>query len=287
MRAVLLSYSVPPWLFSLAPTLWAEKPDPWQSHCLPMEPKELQARSRPIAPEPKASPSQPQQKRSTRSKTRAIKNGRPKSEPTGGPSKTITQNPSRPVTQSQGHRQPPNCSPEADHPHGSRSMFFFSCSFEHGKEECPLKVHTCEPFRGENCFQNNLNTFCHGHFLDTGGSMELSRKKKSNTGPSKTIKNHVFQIWRCWTLRCVLQVVTIRINHTLQAMPTTVPATTLSHFVVKFSAHPPEAPARCRNFRMLATVPHVSRLSLHPQEGLQRAKKELTTTPSFWTVLTS
>ena len=47
------------------------------------------------------------------------------------------------IAQSQGHRQPPNCSSEADHSHDRRPMFFISCSFEHGREDCPLRVYTC------------------------------------------------------------------------------------------------------------------------------------------------
>ena len=66
---------------------------------------------------------------------------------------TITQNPSRPESHEKRsntiktvffHKPGPigapspatkNCSPEADHSHGCKSMFFISCSFEHGRAE--------------------------------------------------------------------------------------------------------------------------------------------------------
>ena len=113
------------------------------SHCHPLGPKELHARSRPIAEpslselEPKANPSHSHQNRSN-----TVKHDQ-----TRGPSKTIKHNQKRPNKcffsplwpQSQGHPPAPNCFPVG-------SMFFISCSFEHGREDFPLRVHTCGTF---------------------------------------------------------------------------------------------------------------------------------------------
>ena len=105
MRVVLISCSVPSWLFSLAPTLWAvEKPDPWES-CRLLEP--LPARGARRAPGQKPTHSKPSKselepKASTSlTPSKTIKNDHPKSEPTRGAPKTITQNPSRP----EGHKK--------------------------------------------------------------------------------------------------------------------------------------------------------------------------------------
>ena len=45
--------------------------------------------------------------------------------------------------QSQGHPQPPNCFPEADHSHDCRSVFFIS-RFEHGRDDCPTESVECQ-----------------------------------------------------------------------------------------------------------------------------------------------
>ena len=108
------------------------------SPCQPMGPKELQARSRPTVNPPEVNSSQkrahpnPTKNNQTRPKTKGIKNDLKMLFPT--------------LAQSQDHRQPPNCSPEADHSSGCRSMFFISCNFEYGREDCPLRVHTDEFF---------------------------------------------------------------------------------------------------------------------------------------------
>ena len=95
--------------------------------------------------EPKANPSQPHQKRSVNEDhqnpsrlKRAINNDQ----------KVLFFT----LAQSKDHRQPPNCSPEADHLQGCRSMFFISCRFEHGREDCLLRVHICGPFTDEFVF---------------------------------------------------------------------------------------------------------------------------------------
>ena len=123
MRVVLISCSVPSWLFSLAPTLWAvEKPDPWES-CRLLEP--LPARGARRAPGQKPTHSKPSKselepKASTSlTPSKTIKNDHPKSEPTRGPLKKRSKTCFSPLAQSQSHRQPPNCSYEADHSHGS------------------------------------------------------------------------------------------------------------------------------------------------------------------------
>ena len=68
-------------------------------------------------------------------------------------SKTIKKVPFLTMAQSQGHLQPPNCSPEANHSHDRRSWFSsVAGSSEHGRDDCPLRVHTCGPFRDEDKF---------------------------------------------------------------------------------------------------------------------------------------
>ena len=59
---------------------------------------------------------------------------------------------------------PPICSPEADNSHGCRLMVFISCRFEHDREDCPLRVHTCGPFSDEFFFFSKIEKpfFCHG-----------------------------------------------------------------------------------------------------------------------------
>ena len=110
MRAVLVNCSVPFWQFSLAPSLWAvEQPDPWQS-CRLLEPLPAHGAQRAAGQKPTHnSQSAPEQKASP---STTIKDDQKMLFPT--------------MAQSQGDRQPPNCSLEADHPHDCRSFFFFS-----------------------------------------------------------------------------------------------------------------------------------------------------------------
>ena len=125
------------------------------------------------------------------------------------------------LAQSQGHRQPPNCSPEADHSHGCRSKFFISCSFEQGREDCPLRVHTRSPFPDGKCsnsfFQKKQNKKTNQVVTsiswDSGGGSWGCPKLVA----PKKIKNHVVQISRFCTLRRALYVVD-RVTQVLPAM---------------------------------------------------------------------
>ena len=59
----------------------------------------------------------------------------------------------------------------------------FSCSFEHGREDCSLKVHTCGPVPDD--FTTRNESFCcHEHFLDDRASLWGCPGRK--TTPSKT-----------------------------------------------------------------------------------------------------
>ena len=193
LGVVLISCSVPSWLFSLAPVLWAvEKPDPWQS-CRLLEPLSAHGaqrapgqKRRPIAHPLKVNSSQKRahQKRQgtiqhdrKQERSETFKNDHPKSEPTTGPSTTIRESAFLlHLAQSQGHRQPPNCSPEADHSHGCRSMCFLSCSFEHGREDCTLRAQLTKHF-----FPTRVkHIFCHDRFFaHRRRSMGLSRDGKT------------------------------------------------------------------------------------------------------------
>ena len=113
-RDVAINCSVPSRLCSLAPTIWAstsptlDRAVASSSHCQPVGPKELRARSRPL---PKCSQKRAKirndshQKRSPRipPDRRAINNDQTRSKP-------IKQSALFPtLAQSHHHRQPPNC----------------------------------------------------------------------------------------------------------------------------------------------------------------------------------
>ena len=121
VRVVLISYSVPSWLFTLAP----EKLDPRQS-CGGGERRGRNLHG------PKSGSDDFPKKHFCHEHFL---------DPGGGPWGAFPI-----LAQSQGHRQPPNCSSEAGHSHGFRSLFFLSCSVEHGTGDCPLRVHTCGQF---------------------------------------------------------------------------------------------------------------------------------------------
>ena len=76
--------------------------------------------------EPKASPSKTTRNDSTRPKTSTVRNVQKRSPQIRADRRAINNEQRKcfplPLAQSQGHRQPPNCSPEADHSHGCRPM---------------------------------------------------------------------------------------------------------------------------------------------------------------------
>ena len=148
------------------------------SHCQPVGPKNSGPESDPWLTLPKC----------TRAESEPIKNNQKR-----GPSKTIKNDKNTflfpTLAQSQGHLLPPNCSPEADHTRDCRSMFFISCSLEHGRDDCPLGVHTCGPFPDENKFKTKWNNKCHEPFLDT----EVCQKETCR-GSSTDIHCAVFAV---------------------------------------------------------------------------------------------
>ena len=121
----------------------------------------------------------------TRPKTRAIKNDQKRS----------NKRSSLPRSNSQGHPQPPNCSPEADHSHGCRSLFFNSCIFEHGRDDCPQSAHMrLTPLTIAFFFCKSV--FGHGHFLGRQRwSLGLSGKESEATKnwTKKQSKTKVFE----------------------------------------------------------------------------------------------
>ena len=145
---------------ALPPTICAvEQSDPRRS-CRFLEPlppmgsKELQVGCRPTADPPRMHSSQKRadskndqnQTKTDQQLSKPIKTDHQKADPTREPSKMIKHDQTSAfptLAQPQCHRQPPNCSPESDHSHDCRSMFFISCSMEHGRDDCPLRVHTC------------------------------------------------------------------------------------------------------------------------------------------------
>ena len=83
----------------------------------------------------------------------------------------------------------------ADHSHGCRSLFFISYSSEHGREDCPLRVHTCGPFIPSLFLDKMKNIFCHEHFWRhqrRSMGMTRERKKPSKIVPPTTVKKTCF-----------------------------------------------------------------------------------------------
>ena len=122
------------------------------SHCQLIGPKELQARSRPIANPPKVNSSQERAHPNTiKKRSNTIKNDQisafPYPGPIAGPS---------PATK---------LLPEDDQSHGCRSTFSVSCGFEHGREDCRVRVHTCSPVKElgaelhSSCMSNSAHLF--------------------------------------------------------------------------------------------------------------------------------
>ena len=117
------------------------------SHCQPVTPKALRARSRPIA-DPSEVHSSPQETHQKRSNT--VKNDQKRSPTNQSRPKDHQKRSNKKVKQVvfrtwATHRaiaKPLNCSPEADHSHGCRSMFSI-------RDDCPQRAHTCGPFPDE------------------------------------------------------------------------------------------------------------------------------------------
>ena len=81
--------------------------------------------------------------------------------------------------------------------------FFISCSFEHGREDCPLGLRTCGPFL-DDLFSKRMSEMS---FLGTPeGSMELSREGKTikNWMPEDDQKTMIFKFGVFWSIRGVL-----------------------------------------------------------------------------------